>query len=404
MQEQVNVPKAVKQDITYGSIIILDDDNFNSDKTAINDTGKKLLDSIAGILKSDGHYLAKIQMQNGSGDDDSAKNASLQVQAENYLVLDRGVLSLQLIEKHRPYYEAIANTTATKSGLRISIEYIDGREEGNVKYESVQRDSFQTVREMFAAPNYTLPRASANVGSSSAPASQQKTVKNRIATHGNVAEKTVAKSPYQQATTLVKTASAINTEVIPKPTLAYNYPRKIRQGSTAIIYVHVNVKAPSVVKAELKEIIANEYDSSINHDTVVYTIFIKPYKYLTVRIEDPGHIFSINDSLHPARQMIDTLNGNDWKWTLTTKSNEKNALLIIHSQGENSDSSGLQAIDDKNISMQIELDNDIGRGVISYFTENPGDFALKVLLPFFSFLAALFWFIVKRKSKDSDKS
>ena len=203
-------------------------------------------------------------------------------------------------------------------------------------------------------------------------------------------------------------AAAPDTVVNPadatKASLAYKYPATITQNQVKDVWVYVKVHVSrTAAKAKLKQAI-EDYEHNVEKDDTIniYTTDIDLYDNLTITLQDPAKDFTIT-ALHTAdKQVIDTVRGNEWHWTIETKSDKKEAMLVINAMTDNADGKPATVVNTKKIEIRIKLENTWLRRWYDWLLHNPEYVICTLLVPFIIFLYKKF--SGKKKDEEGGKS
>ncbi len=191
----------------------------------------------------------------------------------------------------------------------------------------------------------------------------------------------------------------------PDPTLAYKYPKTLKQKESGkYIYVNVNVKDVQSVIRDLKaDIVEFKQDDLKKEDTeVIKTVTIKPYRYITVTLQSYSPALKIDSTDgQSATQLIDTVNGNKWKWHVSTDTGTGKVNVVLHVTGYNVEGEAKTVITERNIPMQIKLEMNPMPKMWTWLVDHPQSFLTLLIIPFFKWLGG---FIKKKKEGDKEKS
>lgn len=183
--------------------------------------------------------------------------------------------------------------------------------------------------------------------------------------------------------------------------LGYSYPLLVPRGETRNINAYVTIRnSTSFIKDTLKEIIIDQQgEYSEKKDTIViFPNNILFYKSLQVTLLDPSNDFTIVRIHNTDSQEVDTINGNRWQWSITTRSSKKVATLLLKAVGMGRDGTP-DKFDDKNIPIRIAIDPTITRGFFNYLTDNPA-ISVPIIVAFLGFIGWLIkWWLGKKKEE-----
>jgi hypothetical protein len=178
-------------------------------------------------------------------------------------------------------------------------------------------------------------------------------------------------------------------------TLGYSYPPVMRRKEVRNINVYVLIRnQQSRIKDTLKAFAAEQSDTnddsvSINITNVIW------YKTLSITLVDPAGDFTIVPVHHSEKQVIDTVDGNHWRWTIQTTTDKKITQMILKIVAEKEDGT-IDHFDDRTIHIAIRIDRDIFRRFTYYLSDNPA-VSIPILVSLFGFLG---WYIKRRYDKN----
>ena len=180
-------------------------------------------------------------------------------------------------------------------------------------------------------------------------------------------------------------------------TLGYSYFPEMSRGEIRDVNVYVSVKNPSSRIRDTLQVIVNEQNpspSSREDTSVIYTINVMVYEALDISLVDPAKDFTIT-AIHPSdRQVIDTVDGNRWHWTISTTTDKKTARLVLKVIAEKP--GGIKdKFEDKTIPINVKISGNIVRTFFNYLTDNP-KVSIPILVSLFGFLG---WYIKYRLDK-----
>lgn len=182
--------------------------------------------------------------------------------------------------------------------------------------------------------------------------------------------------------------------------LGYSFFRTMRRNETRNIYAYVTINHPqSAVRSILQEINSEDIPPVRENDTAsIYTKNILLYKYLDVSLIDPGGQCIITPVHESSRQLIDTVQGNNWQWAVTPKTKEKQVRLILKVNAEKPDGSS-NPLGSRSIAIDISLEINFFRSVWTWLYDNPEKLLVLILIP----LAAFFGGKVFNRRKEAGK-
>jgi hypothetical protein len=170
----------------------------------------------------------------------------------------------------------------------------------------------------------------------------------------------------------------------------------MHRNETKDVNVYVSVKFPtSLIRDTLRSIVIEQTNHYADRDTsIIYTTNVIWYKTLDITLVDPAGDFTITP-IHPAnKQVVDTINGNRWRWTITTKTDKKVVTMIMKVIAAKEDGT-IDRFDDKTIIINVKIDKNVIRVFIDYLLDNP-KVSIPILVSLFAFLG---WYIKYRLDK-----
>jgi len=178
-------------------------------------------------------------------------------------------------------------------------------------------------------------------------------------------------------------------------TLGYSYPVKMYRGESKNINVYVLIRnQESRIRDTLKAIV-NEQSSNDDDSVNIYITNVIWYKTLSINLIDNAGDFTITPVHNSDKQVIDTIDGNLWRWAIKTTTDKKVTELILKVIAEKEDGT-TDRLDAKTIHIQIQIDRNIIRRFINYLTDNPA-VSVPILVSLFGFLG---WYIKRRYDKN----
>lgn len=168
--------------------------------------------------------------------------------------------------------------------------------------------------------------------------------------------------------------------------LGYSFFKKMKQNETRDIYVYVTINNPkSEVIGDLKDL-NQDYIPVRRGDTAsIYTQNILLYRYLDVKLIDPDHDFDVVQVHDSGRQLIDTIEGNHWQWSITPRTYKKQAQLILKVTAEKPDGTKDQ-FKSKDISIEITLEYGVFRRIWTWLMDHPERFLILLIIPFIGWI------------------
>lgn len=178
-------------------------------------------------------------------------------------------------------------------------------------------------------------------------------------------------------------------------TLGYSYPLKMYRGESKNINVYVLIKnQEGRIRDTLKAIVNEQSSNDGDSATIVITNVIW-YKTLSINLIDNAGDFTITRVHNSDKQVIDTIDGNWWRWAIKTTTDKKITEIILKVIAEKEDGT-TDRLDARTIHIQIQIDRNIIRRFINYLTDNPA-VSIPILVSLFGFLG---WVIKRRYEKN----
>ena len=194
-------------------------------------------------------------------------------------------------------------------------------------------------------------------------------------------------------TSTIDSSAAVNS--FKTATLGYSYPQKIMRGKSKSINVYVSVSNPAgEVEDTLRKIATIQKEVVNGNDSVIVeTTSIVFYKYLTVKLIDRDKVFDITQIHDNERQLVDTVNGNTWRWVIKTNTDQNVARLILKISAEKPD----RIFDDKDLAINVLIDNSgLLRRLWIWLQDHPESLLTLIIIPIFIYL----WRSIFGKKKD----
>lgn len=132
----------------------------------------------------------------------------------------------------------------------------------------------------------------------------------------------------------------------------------------------------------LKKIVQSQAAPQSNDSSIVKLDVqnVSFYKFLTIKLVDPAGTFKITAIHENARQEIDTLDSNRWRWTVQPVGNDETATLIMKVIGEKP-AGAITKLNDINIPIVIHLKSSWMRNTWLFLQENPEYLLTAILIP-----------------------
>ena len=177
-------------------------------------------------------------------------------------------------------------------------------------------------------------------------------------------------------------------------TLGYSYPVKMFRGESKNINVYVLIRNQQSRVRDTLQVIVDEQSIGDGDSVAINITNVIWYKTLSIELIDPANDFSITPVHNSNKQIIDTIDGNRWRWAIKTATDKKVTELILKIVAEKEDGT-TNKFDDKTIHIEIQIDRNIVRRFINYLTDNPA-VSVPILVSLFGFLG---WWIKRRADK-----
>jgi hypothetical protein len=188
-----------------------------------------------------------------------------------------------------------------------------------------------------------------------------------------------------------------NSEKRKNATLGYSYPPVMRRDEVKNINVYVLIKnQESRIRDTLRAITQEQAAKYDDNDSVSIEIRnVIWYKALDITLIDPAGDFKIVPIHNSGKQVIDTVRGNKWRWSIQTKTDKKETEMILKVVAEKEDGT-VDHFDDRTIHIEIRIERNIFRRFLHYMLDKP-EVSVPILVSLFGFLG---WYIKRRVEKN----
>jgi hypothetical protein len=180
--------------------------------------------------------------------------------------------------------------------------------------------------------------------------------------------------------------------------LGYSYFTSIKRNELKNIRAYLNIKFPeSKVRDTLHKIEKLQQVDIKDKDTnIINTLNINLYDYIEVDLLDPAKDYTITPINHTAdKQKVDTIRGNNWGWSVLTKTDKNTTSLILKVTAYMPDSTA--ELDNRVIPIRIKLEKNIFRKLWTVLLDDPKYFLAVILVPFIAFLGKRYFDRKKRE-------
>jgi hypothetical protein len=207
------------------------------------------------------------------------------------------------------------------------------------------------------------------------------------------------------STAVVDTAGGKHIIIIPRilqkqksAILGYSYFTTIKRNELKNIRAYLNIKFPeSKVRDKLRKIEKLQQVDIQDKDTnIINTLNINLYDYIEVNLLDPAKDYTITPINHTAdKQKVDTIRGNNWGWSVLTKTDKNATSLILKVTAYMPDSTA--ELDNRVIPIRIKLEKNILRKLWTVLLDDPKYFLVVILVPLIAFLGKRYFDRKKRE-------
>lgn len=180
--------------------------------------------------------------------------------------------------------------------------------------------------------------------------------------------------------------------------LGYSYFTTIKRNELKNIRAYLNINFPeSKVRDTLRKIERLQQVDIKDKDTnIINTLNINLYDYIEVNLLDPAKDYTITPVNHTAdKQKVDTIKGNNWGWSVLTKTDKNATSLILKVTAYMPDSTA--ELDNRVIPIRIKLEKNIFRKLWTVLLDDPKYFLVVILVPLIAFLGKRYFTGKKRE-------
>jgi hypothetical protein len=180
--------------------------------------------------------------------------------------------------------------------------------------------------------------------------------------------------------------------------LGYSYFTSIKRNELKNIKAYLNIKFPeSKVRDTLHKIEKLQQVDIKDKDTnIINTLNIALYDFIEVNLLDPAKDYTITPINHTAdKQKVDTMRGNNWGWSVLTKTDKNTTSLILKVTAYMPDSTA--ELDTRTIPIRIKLEKNIFRKLWTVLLDDPKYFLVFILVPLIAFLGKRYFDRKKRE-------
>jgi hypothetical protein len=183
--------------------------------------------------------------------------------------------------------------------------------------------------------------------------------------------------------------------------LGYSYFKAIKRNELKNIRAYLNIKFPeSKVRDTLHKIEKMQQVDIKDKDTnIINTLDIPLYDYIEVNLLDPAKDYTITPINHTAdKQKVDTVRGNNWGWSVLTKTDKNTTSLTFKVTAYMPDSTAI--LDTRTVTIDIKLEKNIFRKLWAVLLDDPKYFLAVILVPLIAFLGKRYF---DRKKREPEK-
>ena len=172
-----------------------------------------------------------------------------------------------------------------------------------------------------------------------------------------------------------------------KAIFGYSFFKNMREHETRSVNAYVSIiNAVSKVIDTLKELNATDIPVRKNDTATVLTRNMAVFKAVTVSLVNAGDSDFIIKPFAEAHQLIDSLGGNSWTWSVTPRTGKSYGSLVMNVIAERPDGTR-EPFSAINIPITISLDKGIIRTIWQWMMDNPEKVLTIILIP----LIIFFW-------------
>jgi hypothetical protein len=185
-------------------------------------------------------------------------------------------------------------------------------------------------------------------------------------------------------------------------TLGYSYFTSIKRNELKNIRAYLNIKFPeSKIRDTLRKIEKLQQIDIKDKDTsIINTLSIGLYDYIEVNLLDPAKDYVITPINHTTdKQKVDTVRGNNWGWSVLTKTDKNTTSLIFKVTAYMPDSTAV--LDTRTVNIDIKLEKNIFRKLWAVLLDDPKYFLAVILVPLVAFLGKRYF---DRKKREPEKN
>ncbi len=183
--------------------------------------------------------------------------------------------------------------------------------------------------------------------------------------------------------------------------LGYSYFTTIKRNEVKSIRAYLSIHFPeSKVRDTLRQIERRqEVNIQDGDSSIINTLSIPLYDFIEVNLLDPANDYSIIPINHKAdKQKVNTAMGNNWGWSVLTKTDKNRTSLILKVTAYMPDSTA--ELDNRIIPIRIKLEKNIFRKLWTVLLDDPKYFLVVILVPLIGFWGKRYY---DRKKKEPEK-
>jgi len=183
--------------------------------------------------------------------------------------------------------------------------------------------------------------------------------------------------------------------------LGFSYFGTMKRQQTKNIHAFISVKNPHGAVKDTLTMLNIEDGLEKNNDTsIILTKDILVYKYVKITLLNTDSSFAIVPLVDSMRQLVDTILGNHWEWSVTATGDKPQGVLYMKVEAE-TPAGSVPILAAKTIVVKIDLEYNIFRGIWDYMFDNPKTVLTIIIIPIVAFFGKK---LFDRKSKTSAPS
>jgi hypothetical protein len=185
--------------------------------------------------------------------------------------------------------------------------------------------------------------------------------------------------------------------------IAYSYFTTIQRTELKHISAYLSINTPEAkVRDTLRKIERIQRIQSEKEDSSIINSLSLPlvYDYVEINLMDPAGDYTITKVGHNNdKQLIDTIKGNQWDWTVMTKTNKKTTKLILKITAYLPNAS--EELENRSIPIRIKLEQNMLRKIWAVLLDDPKYLLSAILIPLFAFFGKRYFDKKKAANRES---